>query len=340
MSDEKKTAFVTGATGFLGGHLCQQLIADGWRVRALVRRPTDGLADGVQSCKGDLLDHQSLLDSIENDTDAVFHVGADTNTWRGNNARQTRINIDGTRGVLEACRQRRVKRLVHVSTAAVYGVDHTHEVALAESQPKDGLHSRINYVASKTRAEALVLDAAAGDVDAVIVNPTHIIGPGDRHNWARLFCMIADQSLPAIPAGSGSFADVRDVAASTIAAHARGRRGENYLLGGHNHSFTEFIAAAAAELGVAVTAKRLPQGLLRALATAKDLISRITRREPDLTPESLALISHRYRCDSARAIEELGHRIRPFEDSIRDAVNSLRADGLINTAADNGQSHG
>jgi len=318
-----KRAIVTGATGFLGQHLVNQLMEQGWQVSALCRDHFKAahLPKGVQVVLGDITDPASL-NKLPEGADAVFHTAASTNTWSQRNAEQDRVNLEGTRNVLDMAKNKGVTRFIHTSSVVVYGTE-VHEVH--EDLPKTGDASWINYVRSKTLAEKMVLEATqTGPMQSVILNPTHIIGPGDRRNWARLIHMLARRKLPAIPPGAGSFADVRSVAAAHIAAYERGRAGENYLLGGENLSFAQFIEQAAAKLAVRPPRLALSEKALTRIARFKDWLSRFTHKEPDMTPESVALISHRYRNISRKAAAELDYVSLPFEESLEDSIAYLR----------------
>ena len=321
-------ALVTGATGFLGQHICQQLLKQGWHVFALCRS-TDkakALDENIQVIIGDVLSPEKFNTHIPQDLDVVFHVAASTNTWYKNNTLQTSTNLEGTQNIIDIAIQNEVKRFIHVSSVVVYGI-HSTLKNITEDMPKAGKNSWINYVNTKTATEELVLNNK--NLDAVIINPTHIIGPGDRHNWARLIKMIAQQKLPSIPNGAGSFVDVRDVAKGTIAAFHHGRSGENYLLGGTDMNFKQFVNAVADALNVKATRTQLPNSLLMLLARIKNLISRITNKEPDITPESVTLISDLYGCDSAKAKIQLDYQNRGFHQTLTDTLNFLKTNKLI-----------
>ncbi len=319
----RKHAIVTGATGFLGRHLVAQLAEQGWHVIALCRDhfKTAHLPEGVKVVLGDITDAASL-DKIPAGADVVFHTAASTNTWKARNHEQTRINVDGTGHVLEMAIRKGVPRFVHTSSVVVWG---THVHAVHEDLPKAGEDSWINYVRTKTLAENMVLaENVRQRLEVVVLNPTHIIGPGDTRNWARLIQLLAKRKLPAVPPGAGSFADVRSVAAAHIAAYEKGRPGENYLLGGDNLSFARFIALAAEKLAVKPPRLALSEKNLMRLARLKDGLSRLTRKEPDITPESVALISHRYRNVSDKAQKHLGYTSLPVSESLDDCIAHLR----------------
>lgn len=325
---QPKHAFVTGATGFLGRHLCRQLAAQGWQVTALCRSLPEKTLDGVNYVQGNILTLASLKEAIPEDTAVIFHAAADTGTWSKNNAAQTLTNVTGTGHTIQCARQIPELRLVHVSSVSTYGVDHDELVTINEQTPATGLHSAVNYVRSKAQAEQLIEQQR--DLDWVIVHPSHIIGPEDKHNWIRLFKMIINNSLPSVPRGAGSFTDVRDVSKGCISVAEKGRSQQHYILGGHNLSFAEFIQTTAETFGVKVDFKHKPQWLLKIVAKLQAIAAYISNKPPDLTPESLQLISHSYATDCSKAKTELGYEITPLKETLNDIKKDLQQRGILN----------
>ncbi|MCF6317914.1 MAG: NAD-dependent epimerase/dehydratase family protein [Proteobacteria bacterium] len=322
-NNNPQTALVTGATGFLGKHLCQKLVDQGWQVYALCRSPQKAqeLNSKVHIIIGDILSPEAFTNQLPHNIDGLFHTAASTNTWFKNNELQTRTNIQGTKNMLAVAKQIQVKRYIHISSIVVYGM-HSTLKNVVETLPKLGNESFINYVKTKTASEKIVLNTK--NLNTVIINPTQIIGPCDKHNWARLIKMIAENKLPSIPNGSGSFVDVRDVAAGIIQAYHHGEEGNNYLLGGTDMSFNEFVNKIASKLNVQATKVQLPNFLLMALAKMKNLISNITHKEPDITPESVAIISDLFACDAAKARRELNYQTRDFAETLNDTIVFLK----------------
>lgn len=321
---------VTGATGFLGTHLLAQLADADVAVAACVRSTEAARAleaRGVTPVLAALDDEHALRAALLEPTDCVFHVAADTSPWRGHAQRQTRTNVDGTRAVLAAACARGVRRFVHVSSVSAYGQQ---QVMLTEHSERLGAASWINYERTKALAEELVEEAGArGAIETMILNPAHILGPGDTRNWARLILLIDQDKLPGAPPGSGAFADVREVARALVTAWNLPGHGERYLLGGAQLSFLELVQRISHVLGRAPPQRAMPAALLRTYARILDLASMVSRREPQLTPQAVAFTCHHLRVDSAKAIRELGYRITPIDDLVADTVAWLRAEGLL-----------
>lgn len=325
-----QTAFVTGATGFLGAQLARQLTESGWTVTALVR-PTASLRDlegiPLEVREGDVTDLDSLRRAVPADTDGVFHVAASTSIWSRRNAEQTRINVDGTVNVLRAAVEREAKRLVHTSSFVVWGF---HDRPIDEDTPWTPGDEWINYLRSKRLAEREVKRAVAeGALDAVICNPAHILGPGDRHNWSRMIRMVNEGSLPGVPPGGGAFADVREVARAHITAWARGTSGANYLLGGEDVAFLDLIRMMGELLDRPVPRRASPAWQLALAGRLASARAWVTGRAPDLTPEGAAMISRHIHCDSSRAREALGYRFTPARQLLEDTIAWMRGAGLL-----------
>lgn len=324
-----RTAFVTGATGFLGLNLVEVLLAQGWRVIALHRAGSD-LAYlrrlPAERVVGDVTDAASVRRALPREVDAVFHVAGDTGLWAGNNAAQDRVNVNGTRNVVGAALEKRARRFVHTSSISAYGLQRGR---IDESAPQLGRDSPVNYQRSKYFAEEAVRAGLARGLDAVILNPAGILGRYDTRNYARLVTLIAQGRLPGVPPGSLSFCHAREVAHAHLAAAVRGRTGENYLLGGTDASFLELVREIGAALSKPVPRRATPAWLLRALAALGALQSRMTGRPPTLTPEAARMVTREVSCNCSKAMRELGFRSVPLREMVSDCVGWLAAEGRL-----------
>jgi nucleoside-diphosphate-sugar epimerase len=324
------SAFVTGATGFVGMNLARELVRQGWNVTALVRERAslDDINDlPLSMCIGDITDAASLARAIPKGVDGVFHVAASTNIWSRNNDGQTSANVAGTQNVVDAAVAAGAGRFVHTSSFVVWGF---HEDVLNEDSPRLDNSDWINYIRTKHHAENIVKKAVSDDrMDAVIVNPAHILGPGDRHNWSRMIRMVNQEKLPGIPPGGGAFADVREVAKAHVAAFHHGLCGQNYLLGGEDTMFIDVVRMTGEILGKPVPKNASPAWLLKAVARFYVMLAAITNREPDMTPEGAAMITRHINCDSSRAMSELGYTYTPVRTLLEDTCNWLKREGLL-----------
>jgi nucleoside-diphosphate-sugar epimerase len=324
------TAFVTGATGFVGSHVARELHQQGWTVHVLARATSslDELGDTpVTVHAGDVNDPASLRAAIPRDADAVFHVAASTNLWSKNNAQQSQVNVEGTRNLLAAAKSAGAGRFIHTSSFVAWGLQ---DAVLTEESPRSDATDWINYIRTKHLSERLVLEAAAGGaIDAVVLNPGNVLGPGDRRNWSRLFRMVSEQALPGAPAGGGNFCDVREVARAHVCAWHRGPTGHRYLLGGEYATYLQVIEIAGELLQAPVPKKPTPTWIMTIVARLQSALAAVTGKEPDLTPEAAAITAHSIRCESAKAQRELDYRTVPLREMVVDTVEWMTTTGLL-----------
>jgi len=325
----RRTAFVTGGTGFVGLNLVQRLIADGWDVTALHRPSADlGFLKrfAPSLAVGSITDAQSLQRALPEHTDTVFHVAGNTNMWRKGNREQTCDNVDGTRNVVETAISKGVRRLVVTSSISAYGLV---SGEITEKTPSRAASSPINYQVTKWRAQQIALAAKSRGLEIVILQPGAIIGPYDLGTWSRLFIMVRDGKLPGVPPARMTFAHVREVVAAHVAAADRGENGGQYLLGGENRSMLDFVNEIAALLGKPLQSKELPLVMLRVAAAIGDFASRFTGKEPSITPEVAALMSRVSVVASEKAQRELGYRIVSLKAMVKDCYDWMVAEGRI-----------
>ena len=326
-SSTVKTAFVTGATGFLGVNLAALLRAEGWRVVA-IHRPASRVTElrdlGVELVPGAIDDPASLERGMPEGMDVVFHVAGNTSVWSRNDAAQTRDNVEGTRNVAAAALARGARLMVHTSSVTVYGLGEfraNEETPPAEECP-------VNYFRTKRLAEREVEAAAARGLATAVLRPGNIVGPGDRHNWARLIQLVAAGKLPGSPPGRASWCHVREVVRAHLSAAERGGAGGAWGLSCVEASYAEFISAVAAATGGRAP-RVLPELLLRGYAGLLSLGAAVTGREPEVTPESVAISCNRVTLESARATRELGYRPSTLQEMVTDCVSWMRAEGLL-----------
>ncbi len=324
-----RTAFVTGATGFVGSNLARELLAQDWRVIALHRKDSaldklEGL--DVQCVEGDVTDAASLSAALPDAVDAVFHTAANLNMWSRGNAQQTAINVGGTANMVAAALQRGARMFVHTSTISAYG---RHDGPVTEATVSNAAGSWINYEKSKWLAEQAVRRGIEQGLRAVIINPCAVLGPGDTHGWAQLFFMVRDGRLKGLPPGRLTFNDVREVAKAHVAAVDRGRPGQNYLLGGETASHEQLLRTMAQLLGVELRARVMPALLLKSIGRAGAVVAAFTGRAPELSPEMAELVCRDVICASDLAERELGYRPVALRPCLQASLDWLRQRGLI-----------
>jgi len=314
--------FVTGATGFVGGRLAVQLRESGHQVVAIAREPgrADALrAAGVEVCRGDVLEPESLPGPMAG-CDGVFHLAGWYRIGTRHAREGERINVDGTRNVLECMRHLRVPRGVYTSTLAVHGntrgrlVDETHRHA----GPFESAYDR-----SKWRAHhEVALPMMRAGLPLVIVMPGLVYGPGDTSIVHTLLVRYLTRKLPMVPAWSAySWAHVDDVARGHVLAMQRGRAGESYHLAGPAATLVEALALAERITGVPRPATVAPPWLLRALAAVMTPVALIAPLEGEYHPETLRVmagVTYQGRADKAKS--ELGWSARALDVGLRETL--------------------
>jgi len=318
--------FVTGASGFLGGHLVRELVAAGHMVHALSRSSKSDAtiaALGALPVRAQLADVAGLRTALAG-CDAVFHAAADTSMWRANAVAQTATNVQGTVNLLEAAQGSGVRAFVHTSSTSSYSHLVTEEISEATPQLAD--RSWINYERTKLEGERAVRASA---VPWIVFQPSGILGPGDTHNWSRLIRMVDQGSLPGIPPGAGSFADVREIAKAQVRAWESQRFGQVYLVGGQHASYVEFVHRIGAALGKRTPQGALPAWALMAFAQMKSAWSQISGVEPEITPEAAALTSRCLRVNSAKAERDLGYVQTPLPALLADTLVWMRRERMV-----------
>lgn len=323
---------VTGASGLLGGNLAAELRAAGHEVIATRRAGTrvahlDDL--GLAWKDADLGSRDALARAFEG-AEVVFHCAAAVTLKREVTAEMTAVNVTGTANVIEAAIAAGVPRLVHTSSVVAVGLStdgRPCDETTTWNLEAEGMHDA--YAITKHRAEGVV-HAARDRLDAVIVNPTYMLGPRDaRPSSGRLIIDVVRRRIPGWTPGFNNFVDVRDVARGMIAAWRRGRRGERYILSGHEMSYGDAMREIARIAGVAPPARRIPRPLAWAFGKWGDLVER-RGGEPVVNSTQIRYaFSDRFRFRSDKAAAELGYQVGPLEPAIRDAVAWFRANRML-----------
>ena len=323
-------AAVTGASGHLGGNLVRALLKEGKQVRVLVRndrRAVEGL--DVQIVEGDVLDRPRLAELIKG-AETVFHLAAKISIAGENEDIVKGINIQGTANVVDTCLGCGVNRMVHVSSIQAFSTYPMDEAVSELRELISGDHQMI-YDRTKAEGQRVVLRGVEKGLDAVIVNPSAIIGPND-FKISRLGEVLLDiyhGRLPLLIDGGFDWVDVRDAADGTLAAGKLGRRGESYILSGHWVHLKELAAMITEITGVKTPGGAIPLWMASVAAGFNLAAGKIIGKTPKFTPEAIKSIrTHRY-ISHQKATDELGYNPRPFKETIRDSFQWFREAGLL-----------
>ncbi|MCH7637897.1 MAG: SDR family oxidoreductase [Bacteroidetes bacterium] len=312
---------VTGATGFLGATLTRQLVAGGHAVRILRREHSkldllNDTANRLEHVIGDVTDYPSVLAAMEG-VQHVYHAAAYVGFGgKKDEARLMDVNVRGTANVADAAREAGVMQMVHVSSIAALGRTRGHHEPIDETAEWTASKENSAYAVSKHLAEMEVHRAIAEGLDAVLVNPSLIFGPGrPGENSMAIVEKVRDGRVPGIPSGGTCVVDVEDVAAGIRAAMERGATGERYILGGENLSWANIFGTLAEAFGAKLPRLRLNRGPAMVMATVSETLARLIRVKPLITRETVRAASETYRYSNHRAVEELGCSFRSFRDT-------------------------
>jgi dihydroflavonol-4-reductase len=323
---------VTGATGFLGGHLVQQLREAGHDVRALCRGEAPLLtAMGIEIVHGDVTDAPSVENAARG-ADGVFHCAGMVSRDPADAEAMWRVHVVGTRTTLAAARTGGVKRVVLASTSGIVAVAEDARPRTEDDETPVGLIARWPYYRSKLYAEQAALEMNGDGLEVVCVNPSLLLGPGDlRGSSTEDVRLFLEGKLQAVPAGGASFVDVRDAAAALIAAMNRGRAGRRYLVSACNLTVRELFARLSRLSGVEAPWLPLPKNAevaRLAVRFAERLAKALGGTQP-VSAEDVDVAQHYWYCDWSRAAAELGFTPRDPLVTLRDTVDDLYARGAV-----------
>ncbi|HEX5481410.1 MAG TPA: NAD-dependent epimerase/dehydratase family protein [Terriglobia bacterium] len=319
---------ITGATGFLGKHLVEQLavVDPSARMRLLCRGTALEVPDGrIEVVRGEITCAEDVLRAAEG-VNEIYHLAGVVSRDPKDQELLYRTHIEGTRNVCEAARRHGVRKVVVVSSSGTIAVGPGPVAHDENSGYKNDIVFAWPYYLSKICAEKLALDYASRyGVPIVVVNPSLILGPGDdRQSSTGDVALFLEGQIIALPRGGLSFVDVRDAAAGLIAAMRQGTPGERYLLGGANWTFRELIDAVARLAGR--RAPKMQPSLKFSLASARLLrrIFPLVGRRFRVDDASIKMSALFWYCDSAKARRELGFQTRDPWETLRDTVSDLQ----------------
>jgi len=320
-------AFLTGGSGFIGSHLLEALLGDGWRVTALFHRAPIHRTSGVEVIAADITD-LSALESGMKEADVVFHLASALGSSLIDQKEFFRINAAGTEAVLEAARRARVSRVVHFSSAGVFGCVKDGDVA-DEDYPARPI---LAYDHAKYAGEKAARRFAAEGMDVVIVRPGWAYGPGDRRTFKLIRKVAAGPFIMATRAAARQTpVYISDLVRGALLAAARGRAGEVYhLAGAEILTAAEIVRAVASAAGRRRPRSHLPGLPARVAAYVLEKAFLPLRKEPPLSRPKLSFFLHSKPLSIAKAGRELGFSPEvDFANGIRMALDWYRRNGWL-----------
>jgi len=318
-------AFITGATGFLGTHIAENLTNEGWELIVLKRDTSDLTAfknfKNIKYVEGDITDKESLLKAIPENIEAVFHVAGSVAHLPHHleNSRYA-VNVLGTRNMVEVCLEKNIGRFIYTSTVLVY--DFRSSKNFNESTQLNEWF-KDPYVNSKKLAEEEVVKGIQLGLDAVIMQPSAVFGSFDKATWSKMFLEIErGLPFPFAPPGGGSLCYVRSVAKAHLKGFHKGTKGAKYILGGPDTTWLEVMKEIAQILGKRAPRWSLPMPIFKMYGWCEFLIStHILKRSPMLTPHAINILCETVYMDSSLAIKELDYKTTPMHEMLKDCYD-------------------
>lgn len=323
---------VTGASGHIGNNLCRELIKRGHQVRSLIHTYDKSLEDlQVIKIHGDILDYNTVNKLIEG-ADYVFHTAAIISIGKNSKEKIFQVNIEGTRNVIQACILHKIKRLIHFSS--IHALKNlSQELMLDETNPLVGPEG-FNYDQSKANSETLIINACHNGLNAIVLNPSGVIGPYDYMPslMGKMIMKIALGKMPFLIKGGYHWVDVRDVVNAAINAMELGRIGERYLLTSQWMSLSEIARLICTQVS-RMEPFIIPDFLAWTGLPFIQFYSKISGTEALYTNESLSIVGHSPKMvNNQKAINELQFKPRPMEETFNDSLNWFIKNGYLKTS--------
>lgn len=317
--------FVTGATGLVGTHLIQSLLAKGKKVRALYRQaiPVFAGADQCDWVKGDILDPIGLTDALAG-VDYVYHCAAIVSFAPGAAAKMLQSNVDGTANVVNACLVQKIKKLIFVSSVAALGRIRETE-AINETMNWSPETSNSVYGQSKYLAELEVWRAMEEGLPMAIVNPVIILGAGDWNNGSSGIFKSAYNEFPWYTKGMSGFVDVLDVVEAMQLLMESTITGQRFVLSAENLPYQTIFNQIANAFNKRPPYKKVTPFLAGIVWRLEAIKGFITGKAPLLTKETAATAQAIVRFNNEKFLKAFpGFQYRPIENTIVRVANELK----------------
>jgi len=318
--------FITGATGFVGSMLAKELCNRGLEVHILRReKSSNTILDDlpVHHHIGDILDKDAVKKAMANAT-AVFHCAGIVSFWKKMRKKQYDVNAEGTEVVSSAALELDIQRFVHTSSVAAIGPAENGTI-ITEETPFRWDRYDIGYNISKHEAEMRIEEKVKNGLNAVIVNPSTIVGPGDvnMHGSAIIFNVMKER-LPFYIETPMNIVDIDDVVQGHVLAFEKGKPGDRYILSGHSLPLGELLKEIERIAGGRAPKNKIPFFAAHAAATLIELGAAIMKKKPLLTRELLRVGKYRQEFSCTKAEQELGYTRTPLDETIEKTANWLQ----------------
>lgn len=317
--------FITGATGFIGGHVARQLAQAGHDVIALVRTPAKAQAlanAGVTLAQGDITDKASMRAPMTG-VDGVFHIAGWYEVGVKDTSAAEQINVVGTRNVLELMRDLGIPKGVYTSTVGVFSdtrgtlVDESYRFTPRSDADFTSVYERTKWQAHYEVAEPML----QASLPLVIVQPALVYGPGDASLVQQTFVQYLQRKLPLAPQGATyCWSHVADTARGHILAMEKGQVGEAYIIAGPPYTMIEALLLAEKITGIPAPRLHPSPAVMGLIAKVAGAVETLVSVPQTMTAESLRSTIATYMGSDAKARRELGFSTRPLEEGLRETL--------------------
>ena len=323
---------VTGPDGLLGSNLIRELLNRGYSVTAMTENDKKSLTIEnlpIQRIVANLLDAQDIINATVG-MDTVIHCAASTSMFPARSEIINKINIGGTQNIVDACKKNKVKGLIYVGTANSFSSGNLHNLG-TEKNLYSSENYGLDYMDSKYKAQLIVLENAKnGSLNAIVVNPTFMIGPFDsRPSSGEMGLSVYKRKIPGYTLGGKNFIAVKDVAVAITYAITNARNGECYILGNENLTYKKAFEKIAKTIGVSPLRINFPTKVVLAFGKINSFLATTFKYTTKMPYELTLLSSEIHYYSSAKARAELGLPQTPIEGAIKDCFEWFLENGYL-----------
>ncbi|NNE67772.1 MAG: NAD-dependent epimerase/dehydratase family protein [Pyrinomonadaceae bacterium] len=322
---------ITGGTGFLGSHIVKQLIDAGEKnLRVMASSVPEWMTDeGVEACEGSVTNADDCASAVKG-VSLIYHLAGKVSRDNADAAAMNSVHLQGTRILLEAATEAKVKTVVLASSSGTIAVSKKQEI-LDETYPAPmDLISRFAYYSSKYYQEKTALENFDGKgKKLVILNPSLLLGPGDeRLSSTKPILDFLGRKIPFTPSGGLNFIDARDAVGAFLNAPTKGRHKEKYLIGAENMSFEKFFGRIERLSGIPAPSLKVPKSISVPAAGVIDSVFRNLNRTPPFEAKEVEQAELFWYFTSSKAKETLGLETRDPSETLHETIKYLRQNFL------------
>ncbi len=324
---------VTGADGLLGSNLVRELLTRGDEVRAFVepgrqQKTLEGLT--LEKVQGNLLNPEDVMNATLG-CNAIIHCAASTSVWPTRSALVNRVNIEGTKNMVNAVYQNKIKRLIYIGTANSFGFG-SKAIPGIENNPYKSEKYGLDYMDSKYKTQQFILnEVKENKLPAIIVNPTFMFGPYDSNpSSGAMIVALYKGKVPGYTSGGRNYICAKDAATAIANALTKGEVGECYILGNQNLSYKEVFGKIATTIGVKPPSIPIPSVFAKFYGGIGSVVGKITNKAPAISYPLSRIACDEHYYSPAKAIKELHLPQTPIEVGIKECFDWLKGNGYLN----------